>query len=465
MAKRSSAEVKSRHNYSHFLAGKLHANSGNGFRPVWIPDFLFDFQKHLVDWAVNQGRAAIFADCGTGKTPMQLAWGENVVRKTNRPVLIITPLAVGAQTVKEAEKFGIEAHVSRDGRAHSGITITNYERLHHFNRDDFAGAICDESSAIKSFDGKRRSVVTEFLRKMPYRLLCTATAAPNDYIELGTSSEALGELGYTDMLNRFFKNDQSNSATGRMFGQGRQWRFKGHAETPFWRWVSSWARALRRPSDLGYSDDRFVLPPLIEKEHLVTARTLAPGLLFEVAKPGLGDVREEQRRTMQERCERAAELAGAQGPVVVWCNLNPEGDLLAELLPDCVQVSGADSLDRKEEVFTGFGKGEIRGLITKAKIGAWGLNWQHCSHTVLFPTYSYEQYYQLVRRFWRFGQASDVKVDIVTTESGRDVMSALQRKAAQTDKMFSSLVSHMRQAQAPAGRLPITGAMEVPSWL
>jgi hypothetical protein len=267
-------------NYLEFLERKSQLSGGSGFAPIWMPDFLFDFQQWLVEWSLERGRSAIFADCGLGKTPMQLVWAENVRRKTNKPVLIITPLAVSGQTVDEAEKFGIEAKVSRDGKVNSGITITNYERLHYFSSNDFQGVVCDESSAIKSFNGKHRALVTEFLRKMPYRLLCTATAAPNDYIELGTSSEALGEMGYTDMLNRFFKNDQSNTGTGRVFGQGRQWRFKGHAETPFWRWVSSWARALRRPSDFGFDDSRFNLPALLEKEHIVKARTLAPGFLF-----------------------------------------------------------------------------------------------------------------------------------------------------------------------------------------
>jgi hypothetical protein len=451
--------------YVQFLANKSQLNRGDGFAPLWMPEFLFDFQAYLVDWALRRGRAAIYADCGTGKTPMQLVWAENVARKTGKPVLIITPLAVAAQTVEEAAKFGIEAHVSRDGTAYPGITITNYERLHYFNQSDFAGVVCDESSAIKNFHGKHRALVTEFLRQMRYRLLCTATAAPNDYIELGTSSEALGELGYTDMLNRFFKNDQSNTGMGRVFGQGRQWRFKGHAEVPFWRWVSSWARALRKPSDLGFDDARFVLPPLIEQEHLVQARTLRDGFLFDMPAHGLDEQREEERRTLQERCEKAAALASADNaPSVVWCNLNPEGDLLAALLPDFVQVKGSDSLERKEEAFTAFSKGQIRGLITKAKIGAWGMNWQRCARTVLFPTYSYEQYYQLVRRFWRFGQSRPVQVDIVTTEGGQEVMDSLQRKAQQADRMFSALVEHMNDERRVEAT-PFTQQEQWPVWL
>jgi hypothetical protein len=455
---------KMKNKYQEFLQKKVQLNDQDGFKPIWIPDFLFDFQQYLVDWSIWKGRGAIFADCGMGKTPMQLTWCENVRRHTNKPVLLITPLAVSSQTVLEAEKFGIDAKVSRDGKPHSGITITNYERLHLFDQNDFEGICCDESSAIKSFDGKHKALVTEFMRLKRYRLLCTATAAPNDFIELGTSSEALGELGYTDMLNRFFKNDQNNTGTGRVYGKGRSWRFKGHAELPFWRWLASWARAIRKPSDYGFDDSRFVLPELIENEYLVKARTLAPGFLFEVPAKGLQEEREEQRRTLQERCEKAAELAKTKDHVVIWCNLNPEGDLL-EKLTGFTQIKGTTKLEEKETIFTAFSRGQIRGLITKPKIGAWGMNWQHCNHTILFPSHSYEQYYQMVRRFWRFGQKRPVKVDIVTTESGYDIRLNLQRKAQQMDRMFTALVEQMTNAQKIQTSTNYTQQMEAPQWL
>ena len=252
--------------YQTFIVRKSQMDAMSGFKPKWMPDFLFDFQSSLVDWAIRKGRAAIFADCGLGKTPMQLVWAENVARQTKRPVLILTPLAVSHQTVAEASKFGIKATRSEAGEVSKGINVTNYERLHYFRPEDFAGVVCDESSILKSFDGVRRSEITEFMRKLEFRLLCTATAAPNDYFELGTSSEALGYLGHMDMLNRFFKNDQNNSSTGRGYlGKANAWRFKGHAEQPFWRWVCSWARAIRRPSDLGFDDRAFVLPPLVQR--------------------------------------------------------------------------------------------------------------------------------------------------------------------------------------------------------
>jgi len=381
--------------YAAFLDRKAQLGTEDGFDPVWMPDFLYDFQRDLTAWALRQGRSAIFADCGLGKTPMQLVWADNVVRHSGGRVLIVTPLAVNHQTIREGAKFGIEVTRSDDGTAHAGINVTNYERLHHFDPSDFAGTVCDESSAIKAFDGKRRATVTDFMRKQRYRLLCTATAAPNDYIELGTSSEALGYLGYTDMLGRFFVNDNRTIDTkGRWKGhaaprQYRQpgWRFKGHAEEHYWRWVSSWARALRRPSDLGYDDSRFDLPPLIENEHLIEARTTRPGYLFELPALGLKEEREERRRTIGERCEKVAELVDDGEQALVWCHLNDEGNLLERLIPDAIQVAGADSDEVKEQRLIAFANGQERVLVIKPRIGAYGLNLQNCAHMTFFPSH------------------------------------------------------------------------------
>ena len=459
--------------YAAFLERKTQYGGDAGFDPVWRPDFLFDFQQALVEWAIRKGRAAIFADCGLGKTPMQLVWAENVRRVTGKPVLIVTPLAVAWQTIDEAHKFGMEAAYSRDGSQQGPLTVTNYERLHLFDRADYAGVVCDESSAIKSFDGVRRQEVTDFLRKMEYRLLCTATAAPNDYIELGTSSEALGYLGHMDMLNRFFKNDANNSATRGMYRgfaaprqwKGPAWRFKGHAEDPFWRWVCSWARAMRRPSDLGFSDDRFALPPLRQELHVVEARTRAEGTLFNLPAIGLDEERDEARRTITERCEQVAALVDHDQPAVVWCHLNEEGDRLAKIIPGAIQVKGSDSLDLKEARLHAFSRGEVRVLVTKPKIGAWGLNWQHCAHMTFFPSHSYEQYYQAVRRMWRFGQRSPVVVDVVTTEGGQHALENLQRKSVAADKMFDRLVEHMNDALVIDRARDYTGEVEVPPWV
>jgi len=452
--------------YADFLAEKAQLEGNHGFSPVWMPEFLFDFQSALVEWALVKGRAAIFADCGLGKTAMELVWAENVVRKTGRGVLLLTPLAVTHQIAADAEKFGIQASVSRDGTARPGITVTNYEKLHLFSPADFAGVACDESSILKSYSGATRVAITQFMRKLPYRLLATATAAPNDYIELGTSSEALGYLGHMDMLNRFFKNDLNNSAQGRMRGEVIKWRLKGHAELPFWRWVCSWARACRRPSDLGFEDSRFVLPALVEREHLVDVSEVADGLSVALPAVGLKEQREERRRSLSERCARVADLVNKTGqPALVWCHLNDEGDELEDRIPDAIQVSGADSDDRKEDKLMSFADGRARVLITKPSIGAWGLNYQHCNHITFFPSHSFEQYYQGVRRCWRFGQKRPVTVDIVTTEGERGVLKNLQRKAVQADAMFSNLVAEMNAAMTIDRAARHTTNMEIPAWL
>lgn len=775
--------------YEKFIEGKSQGGINSGFDPVYLPDFLFDFQKSLVEWSIRKGRSAIFADCGLGKTPMQLVWAENIVRKTNKPTLIITPLAVAAQHIREGEKFGIECHRSSDGSPKPNITITNYEQLHKFNPDDFGGAVCDEcfapdtlveifdngvvyskeiryiqvnekiinatgvdtvaechrrkvnrayaftfngrrviasenhpwltqrgwvpsrsiretdwlletteamrilrgdvcsenssecereilreimlsemadeptgtlsesshegntckdrqesfalvenyqggakecsaircleadaqsgnkgtgepsieshepqtfrawrkreghdsaaiatlggvtewmgervclitwgknsrlsdllqagfgrtesqdcdrsrralpsfkegtgcekgckagffrvesievlerghpdlecfadpkgdiyfydigltrhpsftvngvlvhnSSILKSFKGVHKQEITVFMRKMNYRLLATATAAPNDYVELGTSSEALGYMGHMDMLGKFFKNDQNTSAAGggghgiggKRFGDQTKWRFKGHAELPFWKWVCSWARAVRKPSDLGFDDSKFVLPPLYERQHLVNVKNLADGMLFALPAHGLQEQRDERRRSINERCEKVAELVKGNKPALVWCHLNPEGDLLERLIPGAVQVSGDDCDEVKEERLMGFEDGKIRVLVTKPKIAGWGLNFQQCSHVTFFPSHSYEQYYQGVRRCWRFGQKNAVTVDVVTTDGELNVLRNLQRKAGQADRMFSNLVAEMNNALHIAKTETNKTKEKIPSWL
>lgn len=450
--------------YRQFLDAKVHEGADSGFEPTFMPDQLFDFQQSMVDYAVGKGRAALFEDCGLGKTVQFLTWAQNVVEHTNRPVLIAAPLAVAAQIVREAGKFAIEASRSSDGAVPSKIVVTNYERLAAFNPADFAGVVCDESSILKSFDGARKAEITDFMRKVPYRLLATATAAPNDYIELGTSSEALGHLGYMDMLNRFFRNDQNNSATRRMYGEAPKWRFKGHAELPFWRWVCSWARAMRRPSDLGFDDGRFILPPLIENQHLVEADSLPNGMLFNLPASTLPEQREEKKRTIKVRCERAAELATHDRPAIVWCQFNEEADLLERIIPGAKQVSGSQSDDLKEGRLMDFVDGGFRVLVTKARIAALGLNFQHCAHVVDFPSHSYEQYYQGVRRCWRFGQTQEVVVDTVMTEGERKIIENRQRKAEQAEAMFSNLISEMNNAMAVSSTKAFDRIMEVPAW-
>jgi hypothetical protein len=448
--------------YARFLATKTDVGSGSGFDPIEIPGFLKPFQAVLTEWAIRQGRAAILADCGLGKTPMLHVWADNVIRKTGRPVLVLTPLAVSAQTVREAAKFGFKAQQSRDGDYACTTVVTNYEKLHLFKPEDFAGCVCDEAGILKNFDGKTRDAIIEFMRTIPYRLLTTATAAPNDYPELGNHSECLGQLGYQDMITRFFKQETQKDH----LGWGRtKYRMRAHGEHDFWRWVCSWARACRKPSDLGFDDGEFILPKLIEREHVVSARTKRPGFLIDMPAMTLPEQKEERRRTIQERCELVAELVNHDRPALVWCHLNPEGDLLAKLIKGSVQVSGRDSDTAKETAFQKFEDGTIRVLVTKPEIAGWGLNWQHCAHQTWFPSHSFEQRYQGVARSWRFGQKNDVVIDTVASEGEAGISANYQRKAAQANLMFDRLVTLMN-AELRIERTNIYQSQEeLPPWL
>ena len=451
--------------YDDFLLSKRSPRKSGVIEPKFIPDQMFDFQKSLLAWALHNERSAIFADCGLGKTLIQLAWAQNVVQSTNKPVIIFAPLAVTRQTEAEGKKFGIDCQYS-SGEYTKKIIITNYQKIHHFNASDFAGIVCDESSILKSFDGSTKTAITQFSKNIPYRLLATATAAPNDYIELGTSSEALGYMGFIDMLNRFFKNDLNNSGLKRMYGEAPKWRFKGHAETPFWRWVCSWARACRMPSDIGFSNDKFILPKLIENEVLIEMSTPAEGMFLAIPAKNLDEQRKERKRTLKERCQVVADIVNSRSDIsLVWCHLNDEGDMLQSMIKDSVQVSGKDNDDKKEARLFDFAQGNIKCLVSKPKIGAWGLNFQKCNHITYFPSHSYEQYYQSIRRCWRFGQKSDVTVDIVLTEGDRLVMSNMKQKAKKAIAMFENLVNEMNNHEEITFIDKNINAMEVPSWL
>jgi hypothetical protein len=447
--------------YATFIQHKEDHGAAHGFEPLWMPGFLFDFQQSLVDWAVRKGRAAIFADCGMGKTPMQLVWAENVIRKTNKPVIILTPLAVSGQTLREAEKFSIEARRADPAVYPRGIQVTNYEKLHLFNAANYSGIVCDESSILKNFRGTRKAAITEFARRIPYRLLCTATAAPNDWMELGTSSGALGYLGYMDMLTRFFSRRQTYALT-----RGNEWHLKGHAEEPFWRWVTSWARAGRRPADLGFDDDGFILPPLEEHHTLIRAARPRDGMLFDIAATSFHEEREVLRRTIQERCETAAEKVAEHDISMVWCHLNDESKTLKHLIPNSVEITGSDSDEKKERSADWFCNGTERQrvLISKPRIFGFGMNFQHCSHMTYFPTHSYEQYYQATRRLWRFGQKSPVAVDLIYTDGGERMMENLARKSAAADEMFVRLVRFMNQS-THIESVYNQNAVEVPTWM
>lgn len=428
-------------NYQEFLEQKTQLTNDYGVKPKFIPDQMFDFQKYIAEYVIKKGRCAVFMDTGTGKTIIELTVAQNYVKYSNKPVLIITPLAVAHQFIKEAAKFGIDSvSYSKYGQIKSKIVLCNYERLDKFNWQDFDCVILDESSILKNFDGAIKTQVTTFLRKVKYRYLFTATPSPNDFIELGTSSEALGYLGYTDMLTRFFKN---NEDTISPINIGTKWILKGHAREKFFQWVSSWSISMRKPSDLGFSDARFILPKLITNfnpvKNTINRDLRGQKTLFPIQSTRLTEVRVEQKNTIQSRCERAVELTESHKTSVYWCNLNDEGDLLQELDKSAYQIHGSMNLDRKEELLLAFFEGEINRLITKPKMTAFGLNWQHCNHTVYFPTFSYEQYYQAIRRFWRFGQEKEVICDLVYSDGQQKVLHSLMTKAKKADELFTKL--------------------------
>lgn len=436
-------------NYQKFIESKKHLIGEFGFEPNYFPDIAFDFQKHIIEKAIKKGRIGVFADTGLGKTLIQLSIAKNVINHTNKKVLILTPLAVAFQFILEAEKLGIDdIEYSKDGKHTKKIVICNYERLHYFDPKDFVGVILDESSILKNFDGKIKNQITAFVKKLPYRFLSTATPSPNDFIELGTSSEALGYMGYMDMLGKFFKNNQ-NSVDSNNRNIGEKFYLKPHAEKDFFAWVNQWSIMVKMPSDIGFSDERYKLPELIVNKHVVTNDNLIDigGQLqmFNVVAKSFNEVRHEQKQTELKRCEKAIELASGKTSVY-WVNTNQESAYLREMDKDAVEIIGSQSIDKKEEILLAFANGEIERLITKAKMTSMGLNWQHCNHSTFFPTWSYEQYYQAIRRFWRFGQKNDVTIDMVISDGQTRVLESLQQKTEKAIQLHKSLTENVNRS-------------------
>jgi len=434
--------------YQEFIRNKKHSISDSGFYANWIPDGAFDFQRFIIAKAVQKGRYGIFADTGLGKTLIQLAIAYNVVLTTNKRVLILTPLAVAFQFLNEAERIGIDdIEQSKDGKFTKKIVIANYERLHYFNPDDFECVMLDESSILKNYAGSTKDAIIAFIKRVRYRFLSTATPSPNDFIELGNSSEALGYMGYMDMLGKFFKSNQNSvDSTNRNIGE--KFYLKPHAERDFFAWVNQWAMMVKRPSDLGFSDDNYILPDLITNQHTVHNKETwcinGQASLFAMPAKTMTEVRVEQKQTTTERCEKATELAHGKTSVY-WCNTNDESATLASIDRDAVEIIGSMSIDKKEDILISFAKCGIDRLITKASMTSMGLNWQHCNHTVYFPTWSYEQYYQAIRRFWRFGQKSEVIVDLVISDGQERVMEALQQKTQKAIELYQNLVENTNQ--------------------
>jgi len=425
--------------YVDFLAGKQRCDRPTGFDPGdGVSDALFPFQKALVRWACRRGRAALFADCGLGKTAMQLDWARLVCDYADGKVLILAPLAVAAQTVRESAKFGmagVGVVRTQADCARYKICITNYEMLQHFDADSFVGVVLDESSILKNFTGAIRNEVIERFSATPYRLACTATPAPNDYMELGNHAEFVGAMSRVEMLSMFFVHDGGDTS---------QWRLKGHAEADFWRWLCSWAVMVRKPSDLGFSDDGFKLPELRMHEIIVKASPLKAGMLFDVASPSLDDRRKARRASIDDRVTEAARLASGDEQCLVWCDLNDEGDALADSIDGAIQVAGSDTNETKESELLAFANGGTRVLVTKPKIAALGMNFQSC-HRMVFVglSDSYEALYQAVRRCWRFGQQSPVDVFIVTASTEGATLDNVKRKERDAEEMAARMVEHM----------------------
>jgi superfamily II DNA or RNA helicase len=432
------------HDYESFLARKAFVDPPTGLSRVpTLNEYLFDFQRDIVTWALRRGRAAIFADCGMGKTPMQLEWARHVPG----PVLILAPLAVAGQTIREAAKFGVEAEYVRSQaeiRASAArIFVANYEMLQHFKPEHFAGIVLDESSILKAYDGATRTAIIEAFRATPFRLACTATPAPNDYMELGNHAEFLGAMSRVEMLSMFFVHDG---------GETQKWRLKGHAEADYWRWLCSWAVMIRKPSDLGYADGDFVLPELVMHDVTVGVDEPGSGQLFPLLAQTLQERLQARRDTLKDRVAHAAAIVNATDePFLVWCNLNDESAQLARAIPGAVEVTGSDSADAKERAMLGFAAGNIRALVTKPSIAGFGMNWQHCRNMAFVGlSDSYEAFYQAVRRCWRFGQKKPVNVYVVTAETEGAVVANIKRKEADAVNMAENMVSHMKDLNAEA---------------
>ncbi len=462
---RTEKSMIEREQYAAFLKQKQFALAPAGFSVASVNPALFPFQRDIVKWACKKGKSALFEDCGLGKTPQQLDWAYRVVEKTNKPVLIFAPLAVSRQTQREGEKFSIPVTICRQqSDIKRGVNIANYEMLHNFRASEFAGLVIDESSILKG-DGPMRRDITDFAQQIPYRLAATATPAPNDHMELGNHAEFLGIMSKSEMLSTFFVHDGENTS---------KWRLKGHAEAAFWKWVASWAVMIRKPSDLGYEDGDFKLPPITYHQHTVEAEWSAD-YLFPVEAKTLQERQGARRDSLESRVKLCAELVNSSSDRwICWCNLNDESEALAAAILRAVEVTGSQKDEFKEQALLDFAEGRIDRLVTKGKIAGFGMNFQACSHmAVVGLSDSWELLYQLVRRCWRFGQKNPVHVHVITGELEGAVVRNIERKEKQAQEMAESMLGHMREVNTAEIHGTIReqesyrGEMkvEVPSWL
>lgn len=417
--------------YEEFLESKMVTIEPSGFAAENINKKLYPFQRDIVKWACAKGKACIFADCGLGKTPMQLEWAQQVYDHCGKDafVLVAAPLAVSAQTVREGYKFGIEVNRCRDASdLKPGINITNYEMLHKFDDVKFSGVVLDESSILKSFTGKTRNQIIDMFKATPYKLACTATPAPNDWMELGNHSEFCGSMTRTEMLAMFFVHDG---------GETSKWRLKGHARERFWDWVSQWAVVVTKPSDMGYEDGSFLLPELNVSTHIIEVEGEDEERLFSVPALTLSEQQQARRTTIQQKADAIAQYVNSSDePWLVWCNLNSESEYLAKSIPDAVEVCGSDTDEWKEKAMLGFADGKYRVLVTKPSIAGFGMNWQHCARMAFCGlSHSYEQFYQAVRRCWRYGQERAVNVDVFVTNIESAIVDNVLQKRDASDEM------------------------------
>ena len=411
--------------YKDFLTQKNSRRSWDGIDNIILTDSLFDYQKAITAWALRKGRAAIFADCGLGKTLMQLEWARQVWLYTGKKVLIIAPLAVCEPTKREAAKFHLEQDFFR---------IINYERLHTINPADYSGVVLDESSIIKSFTGKIRNQLIELFADTPFRLACTATPSPNDYMELGNHAEFLGITSYTEMLAMYFIHDG---------GETSKWRLKGHGRSKFWEWLCLWAVFVRKPSDIGFEGEDFELPELKQIKHCIPDHHIQTDALIPMAVAGLSERIGLRRDTVTIRMEKVAELAKTmKGQVLIWCDLNDEAALLEKLIPDSINVQGSDKDTVKSDVASKFAEGKIKIVISKGSIFGFGCNFQS-SHNMIFASMndSYEEFYQCIRRQWRYGQKNPVNVHMVYTERQQTIIENLARKHEQMETMAMEMIA------------------------
>jgi len=454
--------------YHDFLARKRISDPATGMTPPSMPVAMKDHQQAITSWALKRGRAAIFAGTGLGKTFMELAWADVIARHTNKPVLIYAPLAVSIQHVREAAKFGIEAKIVRSSADLSvGVNVSNYAKMDHFDHAELGGLVLDESSILKHHDGKTRTRLIDEARNIPFRLAATATPAPNDFMELGNHAEFLGVMRFTDMLATFFVHDGGDTA---------KWRLKGHAENEFWKWMCSWSVMLRKPSDLGFPDDGYDLPRLHQLHHKVDAPMPDDGNMFATVAQTLQERIAARRSSVTPRVDLAAEITARDPdePWMWWANLNAEADALCAAIPGAVQVSGSDRDEDKEEKIIAFMDGQIQKMVSKGSIMGFGMNFQHCARTGLVGLNdSFEQVYQIVRRFWRFGQTREVFAHFIAAETEGAVVANIRRKEADAERMAGAMVMHMADISSAS----IRGAertrpdydpkieMEIPKWL